>query len=457
MRYDPLVMSKANTRPRSWSQVRRVRSVIHRLRDDAARLADEIGELAEPPLREFESADRLAALLAAHGFRVTRPYRKMPTAFKAVRGAGTPAIGVLAEYDALPDCGEKPGQWGHGCGHNLLGVGAAVAGIAAAEVLEALGKPGRVIVFGCPAEEALHGKVFMAAQGAFRGLDAVVAWHPGGSTLVGGKGGAAMDSLRFRFRGKTAHAAGAPHEGRSALDAALLTDVAVNFLREHVKENARIHSVISDGGAAPNVVPDRAEIWYYLRGCDRKQVDDIRRRVCLCARGAATATETRWRMVVETSITERIPNDAIAGLMDELLRRHGGPKFTDAENRQARKLFGGEGYRSGVKEPQQEAGRASSDEDNVSWFAPLGRISVACVPDGVTGHHRSYARACRLPAARKGMFVAAEVMAMTAVELAINAPLRRKAKEEFRKNRAGRKYDLPIPDVAPPVVYGRKG
>jgi len=449
-------MSKRKMALKSWPQVRRVRSVIAGLRADAANLAEEIAELAEPPLREFESADRLEGFLAGHGFKVTRPYHRMPTAFKAVRGAGKPVLGVLAEYDALPDCGPKPGQWGHGCGHNLLGVGSAVAGIAAAEALEAMGKGGRVIVFGCPAEEALHGKVFMAAQNAFRGLDAVVAWHPGGSTLVGGKGGAAMDSLRFQFRGKTAHAAGAPHEGRSALDAAMLTDVAVNFLREHVKENARIHSVISDGGAAPNVVPDRAEIWYYLRGRDRAQVDDIRRRVRLCARGAAMATETRWRMVVETSITERIPNETISAVMNEILRRQGGPKFTDAENRSAKRLFGGEGYRPGVKEPQEEAGRASSDEDNVSWFAPLGRISVACVPDGVTGHHRTYARACRLPAAAKGMLAAAEVMAMTAVELAINAPLRRKAKEEFRKNRKGKKYDLPIPDAAPPVVYGRR-
>ena len=449
-------MSKKKTILRSWPRVRRVRSVIRRLSDDGAGLAEEIAELAEPPLREFESADRLEAFLSAHRFKVTRPYKRMPTAFKAVAGTGRPVIGVLAEYDALPDCGPRPGEWGHGCGHNLLGVGSAMAGIAAAEVLAALGKAGRVIVFGCPAEEALHGKVFMAAQGAFKLLDAVLGWHPSGTTLVGAKGGAAMDSLRLRFSGKTAHAAGAPHEGRSALDAVMLTDVAVNYLREHVRENARIHSVVSDGGAAPNVVPDKAELWYYIRGKNRAQVDDLRRRVRLCARGAATATETRWRMVVETSITERIANDTMASVMDALLHRCGGPKFTDADDRAAKKAFGGKGYRPGVREPQTEAGRASSDEDNVSWFAPLGRISVACVPDGVTGHHRTYAAAVRMPAANKGMFAAAEVMAMTAVELALNPPLLRKAKEEFRKNRRGKKYDLPIPSEAPPVVYGRK-
>ena len=446
-------MKKPRMKLKSAPHLRRVRSTVKDLSAEATAVAEAIAELAEPPLREFRSSDRLEAFLAGAGFRVTRPYGRMPTAFRAVAGSGRPTLGILAEYDALPDCGPRPGQWGHGCGHNLLGVAAATAGIAAAEALKSAGQAGRIVVFGCPAEEALHGKVFLAAQRAFAGLDAVLAWHPGGATNVNAGGGAAMDSVRFVFRGRTAHAAGGPHEGRSALDAAVLTDVAVNYLREHVKENARIHCVIPDGGAAPNVVPDRAELWYYIRGKDRKQVDDLRRRVRLCARGAATATETRWSMAFETCITERIPNQVMAELLDELLHRCGPPAFTPAEIRAASKTLGGRKYDTKVGPLNPNAGRASSDEDNVSWFAPLTCIRMACVPKEVPGHHRDYAAAVRLPGAHRGMLKAAEVLAAAAVELAVNAPLLKKAQAEFRKNRRGKSYRLPLPASAVPPVY----
>ncbi len=442
---------------RSFPHLRRIRSALRAAAAEAIEVAEAIAELAEPPMMEFRSADRLAGFLAAAGFRVTRPWKDMPTAFRAAAGSGRPAIGILAEYDALPDCGRRPGQWGHGCGHNLLGVGSALAGIAAAEVLAKLGKPGRIVVFGCPAEEALSGKVFMAAAGAFSGLDAVLAWHPDATTRADIAGGLAMDSIRFRFRGRTAHAAGAPHEGRSAVDGAVLTDVAVNFLREHVKEEARMHSVITDGGKAPNVVPDTAEIWYYVRGTDRKHVDQLRRRVRLCARAGALATETRVRMIVQTSNTERIRNRPLAKMMDAILRRCGPPRFTPADARAAARVVRGKKYATGVEPIRVTQGRGSSDEDNVSWFAPLGRISVACVPKGTTGHHRDYAAMVRTPGAHRGMGKAAEALAAGAVELALNAPLLRKAREDFRKSRRGKKYSLPMPANAKPPAPRRDG
>lgn len=448
-------MAKTKVKLRSSPHLRRIRSAVGRLSGEAISAAEAIAEFAEPPMLEFKSSEALEAFLTRHGFKVTRPYRKIPTAFRASAGAGRPAIGILAEYDALPDCGRRPGQWGHGCGHNLLGAASAAGGIAAAKVLASLGRAGRVIVFGCPAEEALSGKIFMAAQRAFAGLDAVLAWHPGGETNANAAGGAAMDSILFRFRGRTAHAAGGPHEGRSALDAVMLTDVAVNYLREHVWEHARMHSVITDGGTAPNVVPHTAEIWYYVRGNDRKQVDELRRRVRQCAQAAAMATETRWRMTVQTAITERIRNDGLAGLLDALLHRCGAPKFTPAEVRAAARLLGGKKYATGIEPPRTSAGRGSSDEDNVSWFAPLGSFGVACVPKDTTGHHRDYAAAVRLGGAHRGMLKAAEVLAAAAVELAINPPLLRRAKTEFHKNRRGKKYDLPIRPDAVPSSYVR--
>ena len=305
-----------------------------------------------------------------------------------------------------------------------------------------------MVVIGTPAEEALSGKVILAARKAFANLDAVLAWHPGGTTAANLAGGAAMDSIVFAFRGRTAHAAGGPEHGRSALDAALLTDVAVNFLREHAPDNVRIHSVIPDGGTAPNVVPDRAKIWYYVRGRDRKQVDALRERVIRCARGAAVATETRYRTTVLDSVTERIPNQTLAKMLDALLRRCGAPRFTPAEARAAARIVPGKKYATKIAPIQTEPHAASSDEDNVSWFAPLGRIAVACVPDGTVGHHRQYAAVVRTGGGHRGMLKAAEVLAAATVELAVNRPLLTRAKSEHRKNRRGKRYDLPISPAA---------
>lgn len=252
-----------------------------------------------------------------------------------------------------------------------------------------------------------------------------------------------MTSLSFKFGGRTAHAAGAPHKGRSALDGVMLTDVAVNYLREHIESNARIHSVITNGGSAPNVVPDRAEIWYYVRGRDRKQVDELISRVIRCAKGAAIATETTVRTLCHDSVAERIPNRPLAEAMDAILRRCGAPKFTPAEERAAAKVLPGKKYKTGIEGIKTDQGKGSSDEDNVSWFTPLARLNVACVPDGTVGHHRQYAAMVRTPGAHRGMIKAAEYLAAGVVELALNKPLLAKIQAEFRKNMRGKRYKLP--------------
>ncbi len=428
---------------RSSPHLRRIRSAVRRQGDSAVQLAERVGDLAELAMREFQSAEAVERFLAERGFSVSRPWDDIPTAFHAAAGAGKPTIAILAEYDALPDCGPRPGRTGHGCGHNLLGAASALAGVAAAETLARAGKAGRVIVFGTPAEEALAGKELMATRGAFKGLDAVLGWHPNNMTRSNGAGGSAMDSIRFTFRGRTAHAAAYPHKGRSALDAAVLTDVAVNYLREHIQPNARIHCVIPHGGKLPNVVPDRAEIWYFVRGRDRRQVDDLRRRVTLCARGAATATETRYRAEVIASITERVPNEPLAEMLDAMLHRFGPPEFTAADLRAARRVWSAAKYDETISPILREPYPGSSDEDNVSWLAPLGRIDVACVPKGTVAHHRRFAELVRTSGAHRGMLRAAEILAAAVVELVLNPPLLQKAKAEFRRNMRGRKYDLP--------------
>ncbi len=429
-----------------------IRASLSRHAEQATTLALEISDLAEPPMKEFESSRKLAAFLKERGFKVSWPWKHLPTAFKAVLGIGRPQIALLAEYDALPDCGARAGLWGHGCGHNLLGAGTALAAAVAGEALSRMGAKGQVIVFGTPAEELLSGKVKMAAAGAFKGLDAVLAWHPGGNTWAGIGGGLAMDSISFSFRGQTAHAGGAPHKGRSALDAAILTDVAVNFLREHIQEQSRIHCVIPNGGKAPNVVPDRAEIWYYIRGTTRKHVDELRGKVIRCAQGAAMATETRCSLDVYDSVAERIPNRVLAEMLDAIMHRCGAPKFTPADARAAARIVPGKKFAAGIDPINTAQARASSDEDNVSWFAPLGRLSVACVPRDTTGHHRQFAAASRAAGAMRGMVKAAEYLAAGTVELVLSAELLKASQQEFRKNMNGKKYKLPKPSGVNPSL-----
>lgn len=400
-----------------------------------------IHELAEPAFKEVESSRLLGEYLEGHGFSVEWPFRKIPTAFRATWGRGKPAIGLLGEYDALPNCGAAEGTWGHGCGHNLLGTAPAVGAVAAKEVMEGAGLGGRLIYYGCPAEETLAGKVYMARDGAFRDLDLCLAWHPGSQTGVNNCGGAALDSVVYEFFGKTAHGAGA-HQGRSALDGVMLTDVAGNYLREHVPENVRIHSVIRDGGDAPNVVPAYAKSWYFVRGKDRVEVDDVRERLTACARGAAmaTGTEMKWRRL--TGVYPRLPNETLCEAVRANVELFGGPRPTARDRQLAREVLGAEAqFNRLIAEGSGTQGRGSTEEDNVSWLAPLGRFQVACYAQGTPGHHRDLAAQMALPFAQRAMLQAARIFAGSIVDLCGDPALGRRARAEFRRGIKGFTYD----------------
>jgi aminobenzoyl-glutamate utilization protein B len=357
---------------------------------------------------------------------------------------------MLAEYDALPDCGPRKGEWGHGCGHNLLGTAAATGAVAAADVLAQTRRQGRVVVWGCPAEEILAGKIYMARDGGFRDNDAILAWHPTAhQTGVSSKGGAALDSILFEFHGRTAHAATA-HEGRSAQDGVMLLDVAANYLREHVEENVRIHMCVLNGGDAPNVVPGFARSWYYVRGRDREQVDAVRKRLEACARGAAMASGTKVRIKRLTGGYSRLENDTLAELVGRNLETFGAPTATAADKR---RLKGKRTFASGLRREPDEQGRASTDDDSVSWLAPFGRFELTCVADDTPAHHRDYAAQTMLPFAHRAMLRAAEVFAGTALDLLSDRALLRKAKAEFRKRTRGFTYDPLVPKrQKPPTV-----
>lgn len=431
---------------------KRVRQQVSSEKRSGCRLALAIWELAEPPFQEAESARQLATYLAGRGFSVTWPFPAMPTAFKAEKGSGRPVIGFLGEYDALPDCGLKAGTYGHGCGHNLLGVGAAVAAVATAGLLEASGLQGTVQFWGCPAEEQLAGKPYMARDGAFRGMDACLCWHPADQNAVRAAGGAAMDSLVFSFYGKTAHGASA-HNGRSALDAAILMDVAANYLREHLPENMRLHCVLPAAGQVPNVVPAYARIWYYVRGRDRAQVEMATRRLKRCARGAAIATETRMRSTLQTAIYNRLPNRALATCLHRNLNLMGAPIPTRVDIGQLRRC-GIDGHYAHDIAPSIDAqpGRASSDEDTVSWLAPLGNLQLVTTTKGTQPHHRDRTAQSRLPFACRSMLRAAEVLASTAWDLARDPVARKAVRDEFETATQGFTFDPLIPKTQRPPL-----
>jgi len=431
---------------------KRIVAACRELQPEADSAALEIGHAAELPLRETSSAALLMERLAAHGFEFREEYPSVPNSFSASWGRGKPVIGILAEYDALPDCGPHGRGPGHGCGHNLLGAASAYAAIAAARYLEQARIRGTVKLLGCPAEETLVGKVYMARDGAFDGLDACLAWHPGASNAANNGSGTAMDSLTYEFFGKTAHAAGNPHDGRSALDAVEIMNVAVNFLREHVPSDTRIHYAVMDGGKAPNVVPSYARSWYYVRGKDRAQVEEVSARVHNCARAAALATDTRMKRTLLSACYDRLRNDVLAAALQANLKLVGGPRFTD-EDREVVKRLGLTGeLRSRVSDISTGRGAGSSDEANVSWITPLSVLGVACWAEGTPGHHWLVHEQSVSSVGLRGLAVAIQVLALTAADLMCDRDLLARAKREFRKRSGGKAYDPLIPARQPAPV-----
>ena len=297
----------------------------------------QLWEFSEIALEEHRSAAYLADRLEREGFRVARGVAGMPTAFIAEWGQGKPVIGFTAEYDALPSIGNDPvpkrqqrgdgHPHGHGCGHNLFGAGATGAAIALSRAMQEAGIGGTLRVYGSPAEETLVGKVYMAKAGLFDDLDAALDWHPLDSTSVNNSTGQAMNNFAVEFFGKSSHGAYDPWNGRSALDAVEIMSVAVNMMREHIRPSARIHSVVTHGGEAPNVVPAYARAWYYVRDSDRKLVDENYQWLLEIAAAAAQATQTTHKVSLVTGVHELLLNRPLQELMQDNLEAIGGPRL----------------------------------------------------------------------------------------------------------------------------------
>lgn len=452
-------------------------TILQQMDTRAAHYGDvsrKIWEFAEVGYQETKSAELLKSELRQNGFTVQDSVAGIPTAFTASWGQGKPVIAVLGEYDALPSLSQdsiperKPlaeGAAGHGCGHNLLGAASLFAAITIKEWLADKKISGAIRFYGTPAEEGGGGKLYMARAGVFQDVDAVLSWHPGDANMSSKQSSLAITSAKFKFYGKPAHAAAAPDVGRSALDGVMLMGNAVEFLREHVPEATRIHYVISNGGAAPNVVPEFAELFLYARNPSMPVLDGIWSRIVKCAQAGALATETRMEMELIDSNYNVLPNDALAALVDRNLHVVGGVTYTRDEQAFAeriRKTLPVEharplGSQESIEVPADGYFSASSDVGDVSWIVPTAALTTATWVPGVPAHSWQSAACAGMSIGRKGMLVAAKTLALSAMDLYTDPAQLKAARASFEKRRAGYEYQSRLPaDHKPPLHYRDK-
>jgi aminobenzoyl-glutamate utilization protein B len=432
-----------------------------------------IWQYAEVGYQEYKSSTELKKLLADAGFTIEEGVAAIPTAFVATYGSGSPVIGILAEYDALPGLSQLAApekspdptrKAGHACGHHLFGVASVAAGIELMETMKQTGLKGTIKVFGTPAEEGGSGKVYMVREGLFKSVDVVMHWHPGNRNAANPSSSLANISAKFRFRGVSAHAAGAPEKGRSALDAVESMNYMVNLMREHVPSDTRIHYVITSGGEAPNVVPDYAEVYYYARHPKRDVLAEIFGRIKKIAEAAALGTETKMEMEIIGGVFDLLPNESLARLMHHNLTAVGGVTYTPEEVEWAKKI------QQSLIGPNQPAintaaliepfkidasgSGGSTDVGDVSYVVPTVGLSTATWVPGTPAHSWQAVACGGTDIGIKGMMVAAKTLALTGIDL-LNEPTQiQKAKEEFDRRRGpGFTYSALIGDRKPALDY----
>ncbi|WP_420391988.1 amidohydrolase [Acuticoccus sp.] len=458
-------------------------------RDVFEALSDRVFDTPELLYNEFQSAAAHEEALRAEGFATTTGIAGIPTAMMGEAGEGGPIIAILGEYDALPGLSQEPGVTeprpqvsggnGHGCGHNLLGAGALLAATALKDYLARNNLPGRVRYYGCPAEEGGAAKAFMVRAGAFEGVDAAITWHPSSVNEVARARALANTRIDFTFTGRASHASGAPHLGRSALDALELTSVGVNYMREHMPPGSRVHgAILETGGIAPNVVQARAKVRYAVRGTTREPMLDLVEWVKRIAQGAAMMTDTKVEWQLLSSFSDLVGNRPMEEAMQSQLERLGPADYDDEDRAFAAAiqqtlspqdiattyLKTGESPKEGetIHErvvPLDAAGIeliGSTDVGDVSWVVPTVQAHTATMAVGTPGHSWQLTAQGKSPLAKKGMVQAAKVMAATALAAMSDEGLLSAAKEDLAKRTAGRPYRSPIPDgVEPPLQMGR--
>jgi aminobenzoyl-glutamate utilization protein B len=476
--------------------------VIRVLKDDAwdwisknssemIKVSDKVWEFAELGLVEAKSAALLAMTLEEHGFKVQREIAGMPTAFMASYGSGNPVIGVMGEYDALPGLSQKAvpykeplveGAPGHGCGHNIHGVSGMAGAIAAKETMMKNGIKGTVRFFGCPAEESYSGKVFMVRDGFFNDVDATLSHHTSSFNVAGVGSTLAVNSAKFHFYGVTAHAAGTPFLGKSALDAVELMNVGVNFMREHMIQEARVHYVIEIGGLQPNVVPDYARSWYFVRAPERVQVEELYNWVLKIAEGASMMARTTLKAEQIEGIYNVLPSKRLSEIVTTNMREIGAPEYDSKELKFMGKLaetISKEDKRENLrmmKRPaweelmdvnfdqeihdpwdEGEVWPGSTDVSDVSWVTPTIEFTTAAGVLGSAGHAWQDVACHGMGIGHKSLIFAAKIIAGSALDLLTKPELLKKVKDEFEDRKKGQKYVSPIPkDLSPPLEIARE-
>ena len=426
-------------------------------------ISDQIWEFAETRYQEFRSRALQADFLEQEGFTVTRNLGGIATAFSASFGSGHPVIGLLGEYDALPcmnqiaDSPEKqtdlPGAAGHGCGHNLLGTGAMEAACLIRDWLLQTHSEGTVIYFGCPAEEGGAGKAFLTRSGCFDNLDFALAWHPGSKTGLIKK---ALANIRviFDFTGKSAHAAAHPELGRSALDACELMNVGVNYLREHVKSDARMHyAYLNDGGDAPNIVPAAATLLYALRAPENTYVAELYDRVSDVAKGAALMTGTRVSCRTVSAYAELLSVPAMEALMMEAMQEAEKPEYADDDYEYAARFAADQASPSidtTILPADQSINLGSTDVGDVSWQVPTGLIGVTTEAAGCALHTWQIVAQGKSPLAHKGMHYAARILFAAAKKLYESPERCALIQDDYQHVIGHRTYQSMLPDSVKP-------
>ena len=466
----------------------KISTLIESKKEERIQLSDTIWTIPELHFQEKKSVQYMKAALEKEGFKTELGIAGLDTALVGTFGTGKPVIAFLGEYDALPGLSQKgratqyepleDGGSGHGCGHNLLGTGAFAAAVAVKEYLEQHNQSATIRFYGCPAEENGSGKAYMVKAGLFDDVDIAITWHPGTFASAMTCSSLANYAATFKFTGKSAHAAAAPHLGRSALDAIELMNVGVNYLREHIIPEARVHYAITNsGGLSPNVVQPYAEVSYLMRAPKKHQVQEIYKRIEKIAKGATLMTETSVEIVFDGAASDLITNKTLYDVMYQQILEIGTPTYTVEDEQHAQAIFdtlSPEVHATALlglnkedtaklkgkviahhipsKSPEFLLG-GSTDVGDVSWKVPTVQCTTATMALGTPLHTWQVVSQGIMPIAHKGMLQAAKIMACTAIELIDNPTIIEEAKKELSERLDGETYVSLIPEgIEPPKL-----
>ena len=442
--------------------------IVDSHRQDLIKLSNQIWEFAETALSEHKSSKLLADYAESQDFYVERGIAGMPTAFIATYGSGKPIIGILGEYDALPGLSQKAspvkeplqeGAAGHGCGHNLFGAGSLGAAIAIKELMEQGKIKGTIRYYGTPAEERIGGKVYMVREGVFNDLDVCLDWHPDAETKVWVQGSRAVIDLTVEFHGKAAHAAWDPWNGRSALDGLELFTHGVNMYREHVRPSVRIHYVFQRTGDVPNVVPENASVWIWVRDSKKEGVNKLYERIKQIAEGAALMADVKHSIIINSGLHELLVNRTGSKVMQQNLELLGPITYTPEEVAFAKRIQqamdvkpeGLDGAIKPLEETKPDPPGGSTDVGDVSWIVPEISLVVTTAPKDVAWHSWAITACSGMSIGHKGMLYAAKALAMTMADLYDDEELIKEIKSEFNERKAGQTWEAMIPDGPPPI------